>query len=194
MEMDRLPCRSWVVSHKIVAVARWTRREKHPPKRHPPQVRQLHPAGHAPRRRRSQRARAGAGLQPLPRMQTVCHQPAQWAPSARRAISTSTRASPTTSGNSRAASQTGCRPWRIARTRPVPRPGHRFRKRVDVAEPPVQTQDKVRRSTSPKAHRLPNAHRLRNMQNADSRTSRSKQSTAASQKRGDRGVIKPFKW
>jgi hypothetical protein len=32
------------------------------------------------------------------------------------------------------------------------------------------------------------------MQNADSRTSRSKKSTAASQKRGDRGVIKPFKW
>jgi hypothetical protein len=128
MEMDRLPCRSWVVSHKIVAVARWTRRETHPPKRHPPQVRQLHPAGHAPRRRRS-RARAGAGLQPVRWTTTLasnanCVSPAcQWAPSARRAISTSARASPTTSGNSRAASQTGCRPWRIARTRPISAPG-----------------------------------------------------------------------
>jgi hypothetical protein len=53
-----------------------------------------------------------------------CVSPAcQWAPSARRAISTSARASPTTSGNSRAASQTGCRPWRIVRTRPISAPG-----------------------------------------------------------------------
>ena len=43
----------------------------HPPQRHPPQVRQLHPAGHGPDRCRGHRLRPADLVQPVPGMQAV---------------------------------------------------------------------------------------------------------------------------
>jgi hypothetical protein len=58
MEMDRFSTgKSWVVSHKPVAVAAGLGADGYPPQHHPSQVRQFHPAGDRPGRCRDDRLR-----------------------------------------------------------------------------------------------------------------------------------------
>ena len=71
MEMDRFP------RQDLGRLAQAGRRRcgpgphGHPPQRHPPEVRQLHPAGHGPDRRRGDRLRPAHRLQPVPGVQAL---------------------------------------------------------------------------------------------------------------------------
>ena len=79
----------------------------HPPQRHPPEVRQLHPPGHGPDRRRGLRADAGRSTTTRAWSASSAWRPARSGPSAPTATSTSRPASRTTTGSSWAASPTG---------------------------------------------------------------------------------------
>jgi ferredoxin len=87
------------------------------------------------RQRRSQQARAGAGLQPLRWTTTLAldYNPCRECKLCVTSLPVGAISKTGdfdfgacfthNSGNSTAASQTGCRPWRIARTRPISAPG-----------------------------------------------------------------------
>lgn len=62
MEMERFPGRTWIVSHKPVAVAAGTRQDRHSSQRHPPSIRKLRSARHGVAERACQRIQLPAGL------------------------------------------------------------------------------------------------------------------------------------
>ena len=71
MEMDRVPRQDLGRLAQAGRRGGGARPDGHPPQRHPPEVRQLHPPGHGPDRRRGLRAVAAHRLQPVPGVQAL---------------------------------------------------------------------------------------------------------------------------
>jgi ferredoxin len=114
----RAPCDDFRPSWPTIrqSAPRW------PAKRHPPQVRQLHPAGHA--FVNAEVSRHGQALDYNPcRECKLCVTSLPVGAISKTGDFDFGACFTHNSGNSTAASQTGCRPWRIARTRPISAPG-----------------------------------------------------------------------
>ena len=126
----------------------------HPPQRHPPQVRQLHPPGHGPDRRRGDRPTTSPSTTTRAWSASCAWRRARSGPSPRTATSTSRPATRTTTGSSWAASPIGSSrsptartPWTTARRVDDPEIG------VDVAEPRVRGRTTRRRTAWRSARR-----------------------------------------
>ena len=152
MEMDRFPGRNLGRLAQAGRRRGGPRSHGHPPQRHPPQVRQLHPAGHGADRCRGD-AQTSRSTTTRAWSASSAWRPVRSAPSARTVTSTSRPATRTTTGSSWAASPTGSSRSPTAKRPGLPPSRERLRVGVDVAEPLLRRRTTRRPTAWPSARR-----------------------------------------